>query len=473
MLLLPSFTTDVQAEAKNIFVSPGGTGADPCPQSDPCDLATGLGIAEDGDKLYFRYGTYTGGTDPIMTIEEGISMYGGWDGTSAFPVILDPENFETIIDGKNSRKLLRIDYSSSNSSVSVQGITFQNGSSFKGGAIEVNHGSVVIEGDKFEENFASFRGGAIYIASGAEVLISSNIFVNNVSEYDGGGIYLNDPELIGALVTIKNNHFEANTVKSYGYGGAVAVEQLSILEIKGNDFVDNDGKSGGGAVYILSGFSSPQMTIEGNRFSGNKIGKYYSGSAIRVQDPSVRITRNLFTDHITEGTAVIEIGSSITQPSEISNNVIIRSEMAIRFYGATISQSHRVWNNTIVYTEGSAITVSAATTPVNIANNIIMDANESIHADESAWVTGSNNLFFNNGSNPFLLASVEEDPKFVLPGSDDFHLQKESPAVDAGATIETLTDDFDGDIRPSGAGFDIGADEVMRDHFIFLPLIIK
>lgn len=49
------------------------------------------------------------------------------------------------------------------------------------------------------------------------------------------------------------------------------------------------------------------------------------------------------------------------------------------------------------------------------------------------------------------------DPKFVSPSSSDWHLAPNSPArdvVDAGPMT-----DFEGDVRPQGARYDIGADE--------------
>jgi hypothetical protein len=53
------------------------------------------------------------------------------------------------------------------------------------------------------------------------------------------------------------------------------------------------------------------------------------------------------------------------------------------------------------------------------------------------------------------------DPKFVNASSHDYHLQAGSPAIDKGANLSSIgiTDDLDGNARPSGAGYDIGAYE--------------
>jgi hypothetical protein len=81
-----------------------------------------------------------------------------------------------------------------------------------------------------------------------------------------------------------------------------------------------------------------------------------------------------------------------------------------------------------------------------------------------------NNIFFPPGDN---LASTEPDthqaadnrevdPLFTDPKSFDFHIKPGSPAIDAGADLASrrLKNDFEGDARPQGKGFDIGADEL-------------
>jgi chitodextrinase len=51
------------------------------------------------------------------------------------------------------------------------------------------------------------------------------------------------------------------------------------------------------------------------------------------------------------------------------------------------------------------------------------------------------------------------DPKFVNASTNDFHLQSTSPAINAGATIASVTTDKDGVTRPQGSAYDIGAYE--------------
>ena len=53
--------------------------------------------------------------------------------------------------------------------------------------------------------------------------------------------------------------------------------------------------------------------------------------------------------------------------------------------------------------------------------------------------------------------TIDADPLFF--SSTDFHLQPASPAIDAGLTFKDVPYDFDGNARPNGTAYDIGADE--------------
>lgn len=54
--------------------------------------------------------------------------------------------------------------------------------------------------------------------------------------------------------------------------------------------------------------------------------------------------------------------------------------------------------------------------------------------------------------------NIEGLPFFADPANGDFHLTPKSPCIDSGTDTDVLTD-LDGDIRPQGAGFDMGSDE--------------
>jgi hypothetical protein len=66
--------------------------------------------------------------------------------------------------------------------------------------------------------------------------------------------------------------------------------------------------------------------------------------------------------------------------------------------------------------------------------------------------------------------NICEDPHFVDPANGNYHLRLDSPCIDAGTDAGVYTD-IDGDTRPQGEGFDMGADEYM--FRVWLPLVMK
>ena len=76
-------------------------------------------------------------------------------------------------------------------------------------------------------------------------------------------------------------------------------------------------------------------------------------------------------------------------------------------------------------------------------------------------ITGSNNLFDGAGAAPsYLIGSVSGAPLFANAAANDFHLTAQSPAVDHGKATAAATD-ADGNPRPQGPAFDIGAYELV------------
>jgi hypothetical protein len=82
-----------------------------------------------------------------------------------------------------------------------------------------------------------------------------------------------------------------------------------------------------------------------------------------------------------------------------------------------------------------------------------------------------NNILYQNrgtiqdlGSGTNQSHNLVTDPKFIDPSANNFHLQPNSPAIDAGITIPEVTTDFDGITRPQGNAYDIGAYEFVGNN---------
>jgi hypothetical protein len=70
-------------------------------------------------------------------------------------------------------------------------------------------------------------------------------------------------------------------------------------------------------------------------------------------------------------------------------------------------------------------------------------------------------------------SSSTNNPLFISAAAGNYHLTSSSPAIDA-ATDLGITEDYDGETRPNGSGFDIGFDESYElPYKVYLPLVLK
>lgn len=267
------------------------------------------------------------------------------------------------------------------------------------------------------------NGGGIYI-SGSAPWISSNRIENNVATYYGGGIYISGE--IKRVVTLMDNEIISNTA-TYGGGGVEVTQNITVSMIS-NVISENTSNYGGGMEI-------DQANLDASR---NFITNNHSSSAIIISGNTIR--------------------------SEFINNVIMHNQgdaMDIR------NSQLELIHNTIVTNSGAAIS-SKYNSVFTITNNLIAYNARGVDKDENSFLSGLNNLFWRNGSNVFTGTNAIEAEPILL--SDGFHLSSISPAIDHGFGTD-IDRDIDGDERPNGLGFDIGADEWWTK--VFLPLISK
>jgi hypothetical protein len=137
----------------------------------------------------------------------------------------------------------------------------------------------------------------------------------------------------------------------------------------------------------------------------------------------------------------------------IRNNIVLNSgDVAVY-----LNEAHnaRIYNNTFYNSFTScgagcsSIDVRFAGSTADIRNNIldkgINDRNQGSHSE---------------GSN-LMLANPTDASWFVDLPRFDLHLRPNTPAIDQGETLALVNDDFYGEMRPQGAGFDIGAAEFL------------
>ena len=158
----------------------------------------------------------------------------------------------------------------------------------------------------------------------------------------------------------------------------------------------------------------------------------------------------------------------------ITNNIFTHnSAYGIQFAGYSGIESSKVYNNTFAWNGASGIVLWKTIDRVEIKNNIFYKNDK--HAIISAGPAGQGtvidyNLWYGNNISDLKLTPsnffsyelgknhLVKDPKFV-DDENDFHLQRNSPAIGAGIALGEVLTDFDGNPRPKGKPCSIGAYE--------------
>lgn len=269
-------------------------------------------------------------------------------------------------------------------------------------------------GNHFIANSAADSGGGLLVWYG-ETLVG-NTFTGNTAGQRGGGLY-------GMVGTLADSTFTGNAADT---GGGLA---LGDGVLSGNVVISNTATSCGGGLYL--GFYTP--TLVNNVVAGNHAG--VAGGGLCIHDSSPRLVHTTIAGNTAGDGSGVYVTSSETHSSSV------------------------VLTNTILVGHSVGITVSAGNTATLAATLWGSGdwANDTDWAGPGTMYTGTVN--------------VRGDPAFKDPGSANYHIALRSAAINAGLDA-TVATDIDGEPRPAGAGYDIGADE-WWGPMIYLPLVLR
>ncbi len=253
-----------------------------------------------------------------------------------------------------------------------------------------------------------------------------------------------------------------------------------LIQIAGGDYTEEVTV---GQAITLSGDPADRpvlhghltlLTAAGARVEHLVVRGPASGSGVRVSDGQAVLhrveVRDFSTGILVAGPGAV--GSQLSACAAIGNGEGIRVtavasaqiDNALVLFNAddgivvTGSSTASVTNATVVGSGESGLWLDGATA---VANTIAV--NNATGLDCPGPCTSDHNLIWGNATNYAGVdpgpADRSADPLFVDPVEQDFHLGQDSPAIDAGTPDPAPAADHDGQVRPQGAGVDLGAYE--------------
>lgn len=173
----------------------------------------------------------------------------------------------------------------------------------------------------------------------------------------------------------------------------------------------------------------------------------------------------------------LDHGMYLTGDNEtIVNNIIaFNCAYGIHIAGYSTVSNMKVYNNVIAWNGRSGIMLWMAMDNIDIRNNIFYNNAELGLLCYDAHGTGvviDYNLWYGNPQGTINMTWAGSDVSYTsgnnliatypyfVNDTCDYHLQPVSPAIDAGIPLSpVVADDLDGNVRPQGSGYDMGAYE--------------
>ncbi len=381
-----------------------------------------------------------------------------------------------------------------------------NTASWQGGGLHSQYKRVDVTGGRFEHNRAlNGNGGAINL--NGSLSLSGTVIISNTA-LNGGGVQQWNA---GYSVALTNTRFERNAARHVGGGAAVS----STLSISGAAFVTNTADSGdinntfGGGLYAGGASQIAATTFAGNTAfciyggscsSANGGGLYIANQPLTLTQ--VTFTRNeagrmgggLNADHATTRLdRVIFSGNKAgwggglihDHGSGILNNVLFANNVAgwgggLLVESANVTLTHVTLGGNLGSNYGGGLENYYST--LRVINSVLWGNASSkgaqIYDDNTAaptLVTYSDVQFTSVYTGT---GNLNTDPRFVQPIAasinpttvGNYHVASSSPVIDRGINAG-VTLDLDGQLRPMGHGYDLGAYEARPT--VYLPVIVR
>ncbi len=367
-----------------------------------------------------------------------------------------------------------------------------------GGYVYLNGGNTVIRRTQFltplgtVRSYAGYsRGGGIY-ATGSGTLSIEDSQISSINVYGdrnslGGGLYLNNNHTIiqntvitnnsatdewggdtrgggiyvagGVTAAITNSVIERNRARGYIHaintkGGGIY--SAGTLHLSGsrvrNNFIQPSGSGAdgrGAGIYIASGIANITNSVVNNNeitstthpeYGG---GIYIDAGQVKIINTLIMGNRAILTTSSSNGGGIYVGGGAVS----LINNTIVGNQVGNNGGGVYFNAVGSITNTIVVSNtaeaNGGGIYQGAGS--ISLSFNDVWGNSNNYYP---AAITGTNDI----SVNPLFIDYTGDEPS-------DYHLTANSLCINAGTPNGAPDDDFDGDLRPAGTGYDIGFDE--------------
>lgn len=163
-----------------------------------------------------------------------------------------------VIDANGKRGIFDIE----SSKIKFKNVTFKNGYSENGGAVNSSGSDLTFEKCDFDGNLGYGKGGAIFTSEGS-LSLNNTSFKNNISK-QGGGVYSQKGNMNICNSIFKNNQSSTN---EFHHGGGVIFNCEGNLNIMDSNFCENLGCNGA----VIANLFKSSLKVVNSKFNENKV----------------------------------------------------------------------------------------------------------------------------------------------------------------------------------------------------------
>lgn len=387
---------------------------------------------------------------------------------------------------------------------------------------DAQNDNVVIRTNRIHSNGGVDGSGGVAMNEGAEsYIVENNLITGNFSRFNGGGVAHNgyspgDNVIRYNQILFNEVHFGA-LLNLAGDGGGIFVGDnvagstgTGNVSIEGNLIQGNLTGAGSGAGIRAFAVNADDVRLSPANDAGwyrlniinniivNNVSAV-SGAGISLQDVlRATIVNNTIANNDSTATGSLAFAPGSTNSTPQPAGVVSSSHSAILqslitrpgepAYSNPVLVNNVVWHNRSFFNDASLNAGAGGLAPnpvapywdlgvTNAAAGTVLNPDDCILSSLTGPAGANYNDGTNIAANPSFIQSYLNNLQIstvldeggnnisilftpLTASSGDYHIQSNSPAIDQGNTALAPTIDFDREARPSGAGVDIGADEM-------------